>query len=508
MDNIDDHKRTSLKILFMAAEAAPFVKVGGLGDVAGSLPPALLALSNSNNNREIEIDVRLVIPFQGDIQHQNYPIHSAAKFFVPYRGDLVSTEVFTMELDGLPIYFISGPLIPPDAPVYSSNSLADGLKYTYFSLAALEMARALKWQPDIIHANDWHSAPSVYKVSLTRTKDDFFADSATLLGVHNLPYLGAGAGPALNAFGLRPALGSSLPWWSQDMPLPLGLLSADHIVAVSPTYAIEILSPEFGVGLDGFLRSRADSISGILNGIDTVKWNPEIDDHLEARYSSKNLDLRTQNKLRLQREFDLEEDTQSPLLAMVTRLDYQKGVDLVIEAVRQLLITPGYASKLWQLIILGTGDPKLEEAVGSLVENLPSRLRAVIRFDTALSHRIYAGADMLLIPSRYEPCGLTQMIAMRYGCVPIARSTGGLRDTIKDYGSSRNSTGFLFDEPSPEALSEAIGRAMRIYEDRESWVKIQQRGMGQDFSWIRSARQYLNLYLSLVEQLTLKSQGV
>ena len=184
------------------------------------------------------------------------------------------------------------------------------------------------------------------------------------------------------------------------------------------------------------------------------------------------------------------------------------GVDLVIEAVRQLLITTGYASKLWQLIILGTGDPKLEEAVGSLVENLPSRLRAVIRFDTALSHRIYAGADMLLIPSRYEPCGLTQMIAMRYGCVPIARSTGGLRDTIKDYGSSRNSTGFLFDEPSPEALSEAIGRAMRIYEDRESWVKIQQRGMGQDFSWIRSARQYLNLYLSLVEQLTLKSQGV
>ncbi|MEA3357752.1 MAG: glycogen/starch synthase, partial [Patescibacteria group bacterium] len=422
MDNIDDHKRTSLKILFMAAEAAPFVKVGGLGDVAGSLPPALLALSNSNNNRQVEIDIRLVIPFHGDIQHQDYPIHSAAKFSIPYRGEMVSTEVFTMELDGLPIYFISGPLIPPDAPVYSSNSLADGLKYTYFSLAALEMARALKWQPDIIHANDWHSAPSVYKVSLTRTKDDFFADSATLLGVHNLPYLGAGAGPALNAFGLRPALGSSLPWWSQDMPLPLGLLSADHIVAVSPTYAKEILSPEFGVGLDGFLRSRAESISGILNGIDTSKWDPETDDHLEARYSSKNLDLRTQNKLRLQREFDLEEDIQSPLLAMVTRLDYQKGVDLVIEAVRQLLITPGYASKLWQLIILGTGDPTLEEAVGALVENLPSKLRAVIRFDAALSHRIYAGADMLLIPSRYEPCGLTQMIAMRYGCVPIARS--------------------------------------------------------------------------------------
>jgi starch synthase len=292
------------------------------------------------------------------------------------------------------------------------------------------------------------------------------------------------------------------------MPLPLGLLSADHIVAVSPTYAKEILSPEFGVGLDGFLRSRADSISGILNGIDTSKWNPETDDHLEARYGSKNLDLRTQNKLKLQREFDLEEDAQSPLLAMVTRLDYQKGVDLVIEAVRQLLITPGYASKLWHLIILGTGDPTLEEAVGALVENLPSRLRAVIRFDAALSHRIYAGADMLLIPSRYEPCGLTQMIAMRYGCVPIARSTGGLRDTIKDYGFSNNSTGFLFDEPSPEALLEAIGRAMRIYEDRESWVKIQQRGMGQDFSWIRSARQYLNLYMSLVEKWAFKSQGM
>jgi len=468
----------NLKILFLAAEADPLVKVGGLGDVAGSLPQALQKAGS--------IDIRLAVPYYGAIQERHYPLTTVATCAVPHRSGLIPATVFTTRLNDLIVYLVSGTPIPPEAPVYSGDNLQDGYKFTFFSLAALQLARALEWEPDVLHANDWHTAPAIY--ALHQQDDPFFADMASLLGVHNLPYMGDGAGPALLGFDLPPAAGSSLPWWAQDMPLPQGLLAADHIVAASPSYAKEIMTPEYGLGLEGFLRSRKSTVSGILNGLDTEKWNPETDKALPVRFSAGSLPARAMNKAELLQEIDFSGDVQVPLLAVISRLDTQKGIDLIPAALRQITDLP------WQIVFLATGDPAMEEALRRLEAEFPERVRTLLRFDGALSRRIYAGADMLLIPSRYEPCGLTQMIAMRYGCVPVARSTGGLRDTIQDFGKQAQGTGFLFKQAEPTELAAALRRAINVFMKNESWIALQKRGMAQDFSWDRSAQQYLELY--------------
>lgn len=492
--------KQSLRVLYLAAEADPFIKVGGLGDVAGSLPAALRSITTLHPSTtpdekapidEIEVDVRLVIPFHGVIQNQPFPIKRIATFQVNHVNGPVQAEAFLADVNGLPVYMIAGALIPINASVYTTEPSIDGLKFTFFSLAALELARTLNWTPHIVHANDWHTAPAIYHLFLNRQKTGFYYNTSTVLGLHNLPYLGVGAGPTLSAFGLPPATSSGLPEWAQHLPLPLGLYSADHIVAASPNYAREILTPEFGSGLHDFLRTRLTKISGILNGLDTQRWDPLTDTAIQAQYGLADLETRQTNKLGLQREFGLKEDPNLPLFAMVTRMDNQKGVDLAPDAFRQI------AGKPWQAIILGSGDPLLEGAARQLEAEYSDRARAVIRFDPGLSRRVYAGADALLIPSRYEPCGLTQMIAMRYGCVPIARATGGLRDTIQDFDQSTESTGFLFKKPTSGDLAKTMLRALQVFADPGQWQKMQRRGMQQDFSWQRFARQYLTLYLSL-----------
>jgi starch synthase len=276
----------------------------------------------------------------------------------------------------------------------------------------------------------------------------------------------------------------------------LGLLAADQIVTPSPSYAHEILTPEFGSGLDAFLRHRSGSVNGILNGIDTQCWDPETDAAICARFNRGHLERRAANKAALLAEIGLEAKPEAPLVVMVTRLDTQKGVDLLPEALRQLDDLP------WQAVILGTGLPDLEAQIGALQAEYPRRVRALIRFDQALSRRMYAAGDILLAPSRYEPCGLNQMIAMRYGCVPVARAVGGLFDTIRDWDKSAEGTGFLFDEATPSALAGALRRALLVFRDRDAWRELQRRGMLQDFSWDRSAQQYLELYQSLAEHLS------
>ncbi len=477
-----------LNVLFLAAEARPFISAGGLGEVAISLPQALRNLPSAAQ------DVRLVIPLHGKIRKENFDLRPVTTFSVPRGQERIPARAFETRVENLPVYLIAGPPIPasPDAPLYQPDAALDGEKFTFFSLAALELARQLGWKPDIVHANDWHTAPAIYALGLRRSADRFYRRTATLLGLHNLPYLGVGAGPAMNAYGLPPADETSpLPWWARNLPLPLGLLSADHIVAVSPGYAREILTPEFGAGLHEFLNRRSPAISGILNGIDTEAWNPETDTLITARFSTDTLAHRRRNKAALQKEFRLPPAEGVPLLAMVTRMDEQKGVDLAIEALRQT------SDLEWQAILLGTGNPSLEEAARQLERALPERVRAAITYNKPLSHRIFAGADALLIPSRYEPCGLTQMIAMRYGCVPIARATGGLRDTIRDYLQRPDSTGFLFDAASPVGLAGAIRRALAVYGQTHNWKGLQRRGMREDFSWERSARQYAKLYYRL-----------
>ena len=442
------------------------------------------------------MDVRLVLPFHGAIHHQNIVLRPAASFTVPSLEGPVQADAVETELDGIPVYLISGPPISKDAPVYGPDPAMDAHKFTFFSLAALELARALDWAPHIVQAIDWHTAPAVYALRLRRRGDPFFAHTAAVLGLHNLPYLGVGGGTALSSYGLPPAEDSALPEWAKHTPLPLGLWAADHIVAASPTYAREILKPEFGAGLHEFLESRQNSITGILNGIDIQKWDPSTDPALEVRFQAGELQARSANKIALQKEFGLQTDAGIPLMAIVSRLDPQKGIDLLPEALE--ILGTGHP---WQIILLGSGVPALEASARQIEINYPERVCAALRFDAALSRRLYGGADMLLIPSRYEPCGLNQMIAMRYGCVPVARSTGGLRDTVHDYHRTAESTGFLFKQATSWAFARAIRQALRVYANPPDWRAMQQRGMAQDFSWENAARQYQALYQRLAREM-------
>ena len=488
-----------INVLFIASEASPFIKIGGLADVAGSLPRALREISPTPGQTPFDLDVRLVIPYHPNIQTGQYTPHLIVEYPIRSTEGNILARAFSFETDGLPVYLIGGTPIDQETAVYSPDLEADGYKYIFFSLACLELARKLNWKPDILHANDWHTATAVFSLALRRTTDPFFSRTASLLTVHNLPYLGSMTAPALEVFKLPPADHSDLPSWAQSMALPLGLLAADSIVAVSPGYAKEILSEEFGSGLDTFLKIRHEKITGILNGLDTVRWNPIKDAELAANFSSNNLQARVVNKSFLQEELGLEINPHVPLLAMVTRMDPQKGVDLAVDALRSLLKSKAIDTHTLQVIFLGTGDPVLEGAVRQLEQDYPNQVRAKITFDERLSHHIYAGADILLMPSRYEPCGLSQMIAMHYGCVPIARATGGLKDTILDPSDTELSTGFLFLPAKADALSSAIQRALNCYrQNPPGWQAIQIRGMLQDFSWDRSAQEYLKRYRMLL----------
>jgi len=480
--------RSALRVLFLAAEADPFLKVGGLGDVAGSLPPVI---------RRLGADIRLALPLHGGLRSKGFALQLLCKLELSIASGALPLEVYTLDGGELPVYFIAGEFIAPDAPVYTSDPQADGFKYTFFSLAALELCRYLNWPPDVLHVNDWHTAPAIYALSRNRAKGSFFAETGSVLGLNNLPYLGHGAENALAFFGLPAAKTESLPDWARQLPLPLGILTADRLVAVSPGYAAEILTPEFGAGLQGLLQSRRDRLTGILNGLDLQLWNPQTDPHLRQPYSPADLSLRQANKAALQMEMGLQVDARRLLLAIVSRMDYQKGIDLLPEALRRLVERAEELDRNWQIVILGAGDPLLEAAMHRLEVDFPHQARVVTRFDLALSHRIYAGADLLLIPSRYEPCGMTQMIAMRYGCVPLARATGGLRDTVRDIQQSADSTGFLFKQAAPPDLTGAVKRALRVYQNQAVWRALQLRGMRQDFSWQHSAQEYLKLYQEL-----------
>ena len=470
----------TINVLFLAAEADPFVKVGGLGDVAGSLPRALRALSNEG----IKLDVRLVLPYHPVVKADN--LKPLSMFSIPRGDSEVEVEAFEGALNGMPVYFINGDAIRANGSVYSVDPKLDAEKYTFFSLAALELPRQINWSPDVVHANDWHTALSVYG-SLTKRWEAGTRHVAGVVTLHNLPFMGPDISAILESYGIKIAQ-TDLPEWARLMPLPLGLWASDAIVAVSSTYANEVLTPEDGSGLDEFLQLRRETISGILNGIDVVSFNPADDSALGMNFDIDSLEKRAVNKTLLQERLGFQPDPDAPLLAMVSRMDIQKGIDLAFTALKSM------KKVNFQAIILGTGDPKLEEAAQSLHNLFPEKIKIELRYDANLARQIYAGSDMLLMPSRYEPCGLSQMIAMRYGCVPVVRATGGLNDTVK-----HGETGFVFDKAHHMSLMGAVKAGIKIYSDRERWKKIQRAGMAQDFSWENSARQYLELYQSLVK---------
>jgi starch synthase len=403
------------------------------------------------------------------------------------NGVEIQVEASETTLNGMPVYLIGGEPIRASGSVYSLNSALDAEKYAFFSLAALELVNRINWQPDVIHGNDWHTALSMYG-SLTKRWEEGARHVASIITLHNLPFMGPNASNIIESYGLKLAQ-TDLPEWARVMPLPLGLWASDAIVAVSPTYGREILTPEFGCGLDEFLISRGEAVGGILNGLDVESFDPAVDPALSANFDMLSLDKRTGNKILLQERLGLPRDPEVPLLATVSRMDVQKGIDMVFSALKMIKKTK------WQAVILGTGDPKLEAAAMKLQEELPDRVKVETRYDAGLARQIYAGSDMFLMPSRYEPCGLSQMISMRYGCVPIVRAAGGLNDTVK-----HGVTGFVFEKAHHMALAAAIKSAIKIFAEREKWQSLQRAGMAQDFSWENSARKYLELYQSLLKK--------
>jgi starch synthase len=463
----------------LAAEAAPLAKVGGLADVAGSLPRALAALGH---------EVRVVLPGYGSIDWPRWKPERVASFPVYTLTGEQKADIWAARADGVDFYLVTGPPIPPDRWIYGRSIEEDGPKFVFFSLAGLWSAEALEWKPDVVHAHDSHTGAAVWWLATEGRENPYWSDVASVFTIHNLPYAAQGAGRALGEYKVRRSDALlALPERFRDSLMGLGILGADFLNTVSPTYAREILTPEGGDGLDGVLRMRADRLNGILNGIDTESWNPATDADLARPFDAARLDERRKNKEALQTEAGLIPDPRMPLLAVVSRLDRQKGFDIASPAVKRWLERGG------EFVLLGTGDPTLEHEFAQFEMRYPHRASVRLRFDARYARRIYGGADALLIPSRYEPCGLAQMIGMRYGCVPVARRTGGLADTVVDAGEA-DGTGLMFDEFHPWAAWDALDRALKVYAQGSRWAQLQRNGMSRDFSWSRSAGEYASLY--------------
>jgi starch synthase len=401
-------------------------------------------------------------------------------------------DLYQLRHQDLEVWLIDGAPIQTPGPVYGNLALETD-RYQFFALAALQACQVLDWKPDVVHAHDWHTALSVVWLAQHRGKSEFWKPIRTMLTVHNLPYMGPHLGSRLENLDISTVNHPLLPDWARDMPLPMGIASADFVTTVSPTYADEIQTQELGRGMETLLAARSQELFGIVNGIDDQTWNPSTDSALTQMYDRDSLDNRGANKIALMQECGLTGDPDKPLLGMITRMDYQKGVELAVTALRRSLDSE------WSAIFLGTGDPELEAMVNGLAAEFPGRVAAFLKFDQELARRMYAGLDIILIPSRYEPCGLAQLIGMRYGCIPVVRATGGLMDTVEPYIPPDRGTGFRFEAISAGALAGILDLALTTFQQKEIWRNLQLRAMNRDYSWKQSARRYQSLYQDLLD---------
>ncbi len=472
-----------MNVLFLAAECAPFVKVGGLGDVVGTLPQVLNRLGGH--------DVRVMIPHHGVIHDSRYGIRLRETAPLMWNGAETLVEVSTVEREGVPIYLLRGwPFFSSDETfIYHLDEGIDAGRFLFFIGAALDLTRRLAaregWRPDLVHIHDWHTALTSYLLERPYADDPVIGRLPTVLSIHNMMYQGWGIGWHIARAGLPPvdhpllrAMGRS------DNALAIGIAYSTMLSTVSPTYAHEITTMEGGYGLDGLVHARLQRLVGVLNGIDMIRWNPATSSAVAVPYDLDTLARRAGNKPALQAAVGLPVRPEVPLAGAVTRLVEQKGIDILIPAIRHVL-----GSRDMQFVVLGTGMPHFEARMLALQQEYPDRVSVQLTFNEPLSELIYAGADLFLMPSLFEPCGIGQMIAMRYGCLPLVRHVGGLADTVDA------DTGFTFAAYEAGALIGALWQAMDVYEgDKTSWESIQRQAMVRDFSWETSARRYLSLY--------------
>jgi len=477
---------SALNLLMVASEAAPYAKTGGLADVVGSLPPALHSLGH---------DVRLVIPWYRAVSQVTGQLHaSRRKLAVPMGGRVFQVGYRSLENRGVPIYFIDFPEFYDRPGLYGEQGRDypdNAERFALLSRAALELTRELGFAPDVIHAHDWQAGLVPVYLHRQLWRDPFFAGSGSLFSIHNLGYLGVFPLETGRILGLDQTLltPEGLEYYGQLSLLKGGIGFADQVNTVSPTYCREIQTPECGMGLDGLLRARSDRLHGLLNGLDENLWSPASDRALAHSYTPQKLSGKAACKKALQQELGLQASPRTPLVAMVTRLDSQKGIELVLESWDRIM------SRQLQLVILGTGNPDFERRLADAARYYPDQARVLLRFDDDLSRRIYAGSDLFLMPSRYEPCGLGQLIALRYGSVPLVHATGGLADTIVDPQTPADqANGFVFHEYRHGSLLEGLDRSLVAYAQPKGWQKLMRQGMTQDLSWTRAAGQYVDLY--------------
>ncbi len=480
-----------MKILFAASEAVPFAKTGGLADVAGSLPQALAALGH---------DVRLVMPRYRNVDPVRFGLKERAIFSVPIGSWHERCEVLEGRLGkNVIVYFISKDTYYDRADLYQTKQgdyPDNAERFTFFSRAALELCKAIGFSPDIVHGNDWQTGLVSFFLKTIYGGAPPFERTKSVFTVHNLGYQGNFWHWDMRYLGdlWQHYTPEGLEFWDHVSFLKAGLVYSDIITTVSRTYSREIQTEEYGHGLEGVLAKRSKDLVGIVNGIDYEEWDPARDRTIAKQYTRSRLAGKSACKSTILRKTGLP-DQGLPLAGMVTRLVDQKGLDILSDALPDIL-------KLdVQLLILGTGDLKYHEVLSEAAAASPDRMRVLLTYDDLLAKSIYAGCDMFLMPSRYEPCGLGQLIALRYGTVPLVRKTGGLTDTVQDYKPrTGRGTGFVFEHYTAQALVKGLERALAVYRMREEWKALMRAGMQQDFSWDHSAQEYEKVYRKVMRK--------
>ncbi len=484
-----------LKVLFLSSEVVPFAKTGGLADVAGALPSAL---------KRLGADVRLTLPLYRVVREGEFQMRPLLdNMQIPLGKEKFAAGVLEAKTaDDIPVYLIERDDMY-DRPNLYGNARGDYYdnleRFTFFAHASLRIAEAISFKPDVIHCHDWQTGlvPALLKGPYAgeSTRDG----SPSVFTIHNIGYQGIFPDEKLSVTGLPKSdffHAEGLEFWGQMSLLKAGIVYSEAITTVSPKYAEEIQTPEYGMGMEGVLKHRSNFLHGILNGVDYRLWDPAGDSHIASKYSAQKMQGKGRCKEALIAEMDLDPSLQDrPLLAMISRLDAQKGLDLVVKILGEILaLDVG-------LVVLGSGGEKIQQAIQRAAKKNPGRVGLFIGFNEPLAHRIMAGADVFLIPSRYEPCGLTQMYALKYGTVPVVRSTGGLDDTIVQFDpKTGEGNGFKFGPYKPESFLAAIRKAVDLFQDAEVWKKLVANGMKADFSWDRSAQKYLELYHTVMEK--------
>jgi starch synthase len=481
-----------MNVWFLASEAAPFAKTGGLADVAGSLPAAL---------RKEGVRVCMGLPFYREVEEQHLPLTKVfSDLVVPFGKRSMSCDVLTTTREGVPIYFFRREDLFNRPNLYATpqGDYYDNLeRFAFFSRAALCFARESGQQVDVIHAHDWQTGLVPAYLKTVYRGDAFFSRTKSVFTIHNIGYQGVFPADKLPACGLphEEFHPDGAEYWGQISLLKAGIVYADAITTVSPRYSREIQTPEFGMGMEGILSKRSPDLYGILNGVDYTAWNPENSGELRFRYDPFHMMGKHQNKAALFGELGIDQRfSDQPVLAMISRFAAQKGWDLLLGIVRDLLRLNV------SMVVLGRGEYAYETALSSLGKYYPGNIAVSIGYEDSIAHRILAGADMFLAPSRYEPCGLAHLYALRFGAVPVVHATGGLDDTVEQFNRrTGRGTGFKFMDYRPSAFLGAIRRAVNTYNDKITWQAIIKNGMRAEFSWEESARKYITVYRKITE---------